>query len=160
MGETDHDRLLRSAWEGEVLGRSAFTALHDVLPDDASLWRRLALLETTMESMCERVGRAHGLTIDAATLEAAGAGSGAGTGPAQRDDTIRMVLGVAARALLGYRSLAGLLSAEDAWLGDELVAHEQALVADLEAALAGEAGGERLTLEFLERHGVEAGSRA
>lgn len=156
----DHrDELLKNSWEGEVVGQSFFRALAEEMPLERPMWETLADLEDTMGSLVESVAIRHGLAIDNETLESTGI-SFAKSAPADKDALFTELLAVVAEFLKTYEELAGLLEEDEAWLGRELVAHEQALAFYVEHALAGESGGDVKVIEFLARHGAEITAEA
>ena len=148
------DELLKKSWEGEILGRSFFAALAGPYPEDQKMWSLLAALEATMEGVVAPVGRAHGLEVDAAALEASGREFAAGSAGG-RDELFRGTLAVVAEFLDVYRELTGLLPEDEAWVGSELVAHEEALAFYIEHELEGRPGGDEQVAEFLKRHGAD-----
>lgn len=148
------DELLKKSWEGEILGRTFFAALDGPYPEDRRLWEMLTALETTMEALVAPVAQAHGLAVDAAALEASGRELAEGSAGG-RDELFKGTLTVVAEFLDIYRELTNLLPEDEAWLGDELVAHEQALASYIEHELEGRPGGEVRVVQFLERHGAD-----
>jgi hypothetical protein len=156
----EREELLKQAWEGEVVGEAFFAALVEHLPEDRRLWELLTALEATMGALVAPVAQAYGIEVEADTVSASAAEYAAKAPADGRDQTLKMTLAVASRALQGYQALAPLLPAEHAWLGDELISHEAALAAYVEAELEGRPGGEGALLEFLSRHGAEAPARA
>ena len=148
------DELLRKSWEGEILGRSFFAALTDPYPADQKMWSLLTALETTMEGLVAPVGRAHGLEVDQDAMEATGRELAAGSAGG-RDELFKGTLAVVAEFLDVYRELTGLLPEDEAWVGRELVAHEEALAFYIEHELEGPPGGDEQVAAFLKRHGAE-----
>ena len=148
------DELLKKSWEGEILGRSFFAALAGPYPDDRHMWSRLTALEATMEGLVAPVGQAHGLEVDPGALEASGKAFAEGAGGG-REELLKGTLGVVAEFLDVYRELTGLLPDDEAWVGRELVAHEEALAFYIEHELEGRPGGEEGVAQFLKRHGSE-----
>lgn len=152
----DHrDELLKKSWEGEVLGESFFAALTDVLPDDRAMWDLLTALESTMGGLVETVAVQHGIQIDSEALTASGKSFAEASPEGGRDILFGELLKVVSEFLEVYQELTGLLADDEAWLGSELVAHEQALAYYVEHELAGKGGGEAKVVEFLTRHGSE-----
>ena len=149
----DHrDELLKKSWEGEVVGQSFFRALAEEMPSDRPMWETLANLEGVMGELVESVAVQHELEIDLGALESTGISFAKSTPTGDRDVLFKELLAVVAEFLKTYEELAGLLAADEAWLGRELIAHEQALAFYVEHELAGEQGGDIKVLEFLGRH--------
>lgn len=141
--------LLEQAWAGEALGAAYFEALEHSLPDQIATWTLLARLERTTGKLVEPVASAHGVTID----EAGAAATGAQFGEASQDlaTVIDGSLNVAAQYLGVYEELGKALPPDDAWLGTELVTHEQALVSCMEGLRNG-TDGTVAVRSFLHRH--------
>jgi hypothetical protein len=154
------DELLKKSWEGEVLGRSFFGGLAESFPDDRRMWNLLEALEATMESLIVPVAREHGLAVDAARLETSGNDYAQGAGAGGREDLFKGTLDVVSEYLQIYQELTAILPEDEAWLGHELIAHENALAYYMERALSGQDGGEDQVLDFLTRHGAEIPVRA
>lgn len=152
----DHrDELLKKAWEGEVLGRSFFAALADTMPADRRMWELLAALEGTMGALVAPVAEGHGIGIDVPALEEGAVAFATSAPDRGRDAVLKQTLDVVQEYLQVYAELTGLLAEDEAWLGHELVNHEQALGYYLEHELTGQRGGEVKVLDFLARHGAE-----
>lgn len=152
----DHrDELLKKSWEGEVLGESFFAVLTGVLPDDRGMWELLTVLESTMGGLVEPVASQHGIQIDSEALKASGKSFAEASAGGARDAIFQELLTVVGGFLETYQELTGLLADDEAWLGRELVAHEQALAYYVEHELAGQGGGEAKVVDFLTRHGTE-----
>ena len=149
------DELLKKSWEGEVLGRSFFAALCDVMPEDRPMWGLLTELESTMETLVAPVAEKHGIEVDRAALEEAGSGAALTAPEAGREPLFKETLGVVAKYLTLYEELTDILPDDEAWIGRELIAHEQALAYYIAKELAGEPGGEAKVAEFLSRHGAD-----
>ncbi|HXS23440.1 MAG TPA: hypothetical protein VN719_04370 [Gemmatimonadales bacterium] len=157
----DHrDELLKNSWEGEVVGQSFFRALVEEMPSERPMWETLAELEGAMGGLVESVAVRHGLEIDRGALESTGISFAKSAPAGDRDALFKELLAVVAEFLKTYEELAGLLAGDEAWLGRELIAHEQALAFYVEQALAGEQGGDIKVLEFLGRHGSEIPAEA
>lgn len=157
----DHrDELLKKSWEGEVLGESFFEALVDVMPGDRAMWELLTALESTMGGLVEPVAVRHGIQIDSETLKASGKAFAQAPPEGGRGILFGELLKVVGEFLEVYRELTGLLAEDEAWLGRELVAHEQALAYYVEQELAGQGGGEAKVVDFLTRHGADIPARA
>jgi hypothetical protein len=118
------------------------------------MWELLSALEATMGALVEPVAEKHGIEIDVAALDATGIAFAQTAPEAGREALFKQTLDVVAEFLDSYRELTGLLAEEEAWIGRELEAHEQALAYYIERELAGEAGGETKVVEFLARHGA------
>ena len=152
----DHrDELLKKSWEGEVLGRSFFAALSETMPADRRMWELLAALEDTMGALVAPVAESHGIGIDVPALEEGAVAFAASAPDRGRDTVLKQTLDVVVEYLEVYSELTGLLSDDEAWLGHELVKHEQALGYYMEHELTGEGGGEVKVIDFLTRHGAE-----
>lgn len=149
------DELLKKSWEGEVLGRSFFAGLCEVMPDDRPMWELLTGLESTMEALVGPVGEKHGIQLDRAALEEAGSTATLTAPEGGRELLFKETLEVVAKYLILYRELTDLLPDDEAWIGRELIAHEQALAYYIAKELAGEPGGEAKVAEFLSRHGAD-----
>ena len=149
------DELLKKSWEGEVLGRSFFSALIDAMPTDRRMWELLTALEETMGALVAPVAERHGIQIEPAALELTGAEFARSSREGGREVLFKQTLEVVSDFLDSYRELTGLLVEDEMWIGRELVAHEEALAYYIERELAGEPGGEAKVVEFLDRHGAE-----
>lgn len=149
------DELLKKSWAGEILGRSFFAGLSAAMPDDERMWRLLTSLEETTGALVAPVAEKHGIGIDVPALEATGAGFAGSAAESGREALFKQTLEVVAEFLESYRELAALLADDEAWLGQELVEHEQALAYYIERELAGDQGGDTKVLEFLARHGAD-----
>lgn len=157
MGDTARrDELLKKSWEGEVGGEAFFGGLRHILPDDRATWEALTRLEATTRRLIDPVARGHGIEIDEEASAEAGASFAAGATPEARDGLLHATVDIANEFLGIYRELGDLLDADEAWLSDELVAHELALQHCINALLSGEDGGEKLIEEYLARHGASA----
>lgn len=141
--------LLEQAWTGEVLGEAFFVAAAGPLPEQQDTWALLARLERTTGALVAPVARAHGVTIDATTAAAQGAQFGEAASDV--DATIEGSLSVAAQFLGIYEQLGELLPPAEAWLSQELVTHEHALVACLEGLRDGRDGSAEVRA-FLQHH--------
>jgi hypothetical protein len=148
----ERDELLTRAWEGEILGRSYFAGLARLLPGDAPMWDLMAALEETTEALVAPVGRAHGITVDADALRATGAQLAEQSSASRRVDILGGGLAVVAQYLPVYERLCELLDGDEAWLGRELVAHEQALAHLMDAELHGRPDGAAPIHAYLARH--------
>lgn len=156
MGDNDSriNELLRKSWEGEVLGEAFFAGMAKKLPDDKAEWDALTRLEATTRRLVEPVARAHGIEIDEAEAIKNGETFAAIATSETRDDLLKGTSQLATSEFLPiYRELTDLLGPDEAWIGEELVTHELALVHCVEALLAGEADGDKLINEYLDRHG-------
>ena len=125
----DRDELLKKSWVGEILGRSVFETLVEVIPADVRMWELLAALERTTADVIEPVGRADGMEVDKTALARAGAelaraASEAGWGGR---NVLTGGLTIVAECRAIYEKLGSLLAEDEAWLADELVAHKGVL---------------------------------
>ncbi|MHB8682167.1 MAG: hypothetical protein ACYDA2_08750 [Acidimicrobiales bacterium] len=152
----ERNELLERSWEGEIVGEAFFSRLADVQPADAGIWAVLARLEQTMGALIAPVARAHGVHVDTAVASKAGRDLADGLHDSTRDEILRGGLLVVEEFLALYRLLCGLLPETERELGDELVAHEQALAACFEAMLAGTPDPIAAVGAFLARHGAAA----
>ena len=146
------DELLRQAWEGEVIGAAYFDALAAAAPADAELWDVAATLERVTGDLVAPVARARGIDIDVAALADAGSSFAASSTERPRQELVASMLEAIGGYLATYERLSPLLPPEHAWLGPELVAHEQALAHLLTSELEGRRGGDEAIVAFVARH--------
>jgi len=149
------DELLKKSWEGEVLGRSFFSALVEAMPADRRMWELLTALEETMGALIAPVAERHDIHIEPEVLDATGVEFARSAPEAGRDALFKQTLDVVSEFLDSYRELTGLLADDEIWIGRELIAHEEALAYYIESELAGEPGGDAKVVEFLGRHSAE-----
>jgi hypothetical protein len=154
----ERDDLLKKSWEGELLGRSFFESLAELMPADSAMWTLMATLEATVAGIIDPVGRAHGIALDEPLLVQSGIDFARAAAKAGREAILKGGLSIISEYLATYEELGTLLSADDAWLAPELIDHEHALGHYLQSELDGTTGGESLIIDFLARHEVSAGS--
>lgn len=153
----ERDELLRRSWEGEVLGEAFFASLTDVLPEDSAAWATLSRLEGAMAALIAPVAEAHAVHIDADAASASGRELAESLRATSRDDVLRGGLALVDNEFLPmYRRLGEILADSERWLGEELVAHEQALASCFSNMLAGEPRPAQAVEGFLARHATAA----
>jgi hypothetical protein len=148
--------LLADAWRGEILGEVAFRAFADAMPDDREIWDLLADLEARVAELVRDFARPRGVEVDESATETAAKSAMERLLPIDRARAIDLTLGYVPGAVEGYQRLLPLLPADEAWIAEELIAHERALHAHLDGVRAGTPDPARPVIDFLARHGTAA----
>jgi hypothetical protein len=148
--------MLKKAWEGELFGVGMFETLAEMYPDHAEEFTACATLEWFNVHYCEPFGHAAGVHV---TLEQAEKLGREGAAAARRirsfEAMAKLTIVETKEADEIYKQLSkGAGSPELKVLGEDLLAHENALRDWMKSELDGKSDGAEKVFAYLERHGI------
>lgn len=130
MHADEHDRLLHTAYRGEIIGEAIFAALgrHATTPHQVEVCRLLEEIELVTGNLMADAAARHGVICDAAAARV----EGEGYVEAEQDQGWlpfwETLLPLAEDALAGMQRLRDLSDDVDRAAFDQLVAHEEAVI--------------------------------
>lgn len=148
--------LLKIAWEGEIFGVGLFEALTQKFPEHAGVLTACATMEWLNVHLCEDAGHDAGIHVSLEDVERLGREGEAFARHSGSFDTLAhlAITETAAVDPLYERLIKGGDTPGLAQLGEDLLAHENALRDYMRSELAGESDGGAEIFAYLERHGI------